>query len=179
MVRCPLPYMGGEQPGAPVNPDMPPLGKTLVCAVERPICLLQARRCLEIGALRSARLYIHRTVPAATRGWTVMLPEGWQKKAPIRGDYGEDTCAPVASIAPMISSTEDLGVLTWVCLPGCAFENETQTGTEFLCTRGSHKGNICYHNCFMIHGKCVNAQTPASFSTMRAGGGRGGGGLVP
>jgi len=27
MVRCPLPYMGGEQPGAPVNPNIPPLGK--------------------------------------------------------------------------------------------------------------------------------------------------------
>ncbi|CAN0360664.1 unnamed protein product [Ascophyllum nodosum] len=25
-VRCPLPYMGGDQPGAPVNPNMPPLG---------------------------------------------------------------------------------------------------------------------------------------------------------
>eukprot|EP00904_Undaria_pinnatifida_P005193 jgi/Undpi1/1803/HiC_scaffold_12.g05190.m1 len=25
-VRCPLPYMGGEQPGAPVNPNNPPLG---------------------------------------------------------------------------------------------------------------------------------------------------------
>lgn len=27
MVRCPLPYMGGEQPGAPVNPNMPPVGE--------------------------------------------------------------------------------------------------------------------------------------------------------
>ncbi|CAN0122225.1 unnamed protein product, partial [Scytosiphon promiscuus] len=26
MVRCPLPYMGGEQPGAPVNPNYPPVG---------------------------------------------------------------------------------------------------------------------------------------------------------
>ena len=26
-VRCPLPYMGGDQPGAPVNPNMPPLGE--------------------------------------------------------------------------------------------------------------------------------------------------------
>lgn len=27
-VRCPLPYMGGEQPGAPVKPNSPPLGET-------------------------------------------------------------------------------------------------------------------------------------------------------
>eukprot|EP00752_Nemacystus_decipiens_P018730 g16793.t1 len=26
MVRCPLPYMASEQPGAPVNPNMPPVG---------------------------------------------------------------------------------------------------------------------------------------------------------
>ncbi|CAN0498301.1 unnamed protein product, partial [Laminaria digitata] len=26
LVRCPLPYMGGEQPGAPVNPNSPPQG---------------------------------------------------------------------------------------------------------------------------------------------------------
>lgn len=28
MVRCPLPYMGGEQPGAPVNPNWPPVGES-------------------------------------------------------------------------------------------------------------------------------------------------------
>lgn len=31
-VRCPIPYMGSEQPGAPLDPRMPPTGEFVVCS---------------------------------------------------------------------------------------------------------------------------------------------------